>query len=299
MSDLEIQHLSRRALLYFWRDEDIELRLVLLLKTEAALPSVELDTALDLPRGRSGRLCGALARLGITEAVKPGHYKLSRDGAALLAFRTRLGGAGERALDRTEMMQLHRLLRAELPVAAEPAEDIGTPSMERSRQGNGLETWQGRDAEGWAATAPRAIDTLARLVKNGEVSGEDARAARRFQGAFYRAQLDPLKAFDFAKPPGKGSHSAPIVERIEVARDQVWRALTALGGTASPAARAFWYVVGTGLSIDEWSRRERWSNGRPIHHTVARGIVIGALAAHRAHLEVGTTPSQPRGGAGR
>jgi hypothetical protein len=46
-------------------------------------------------------------------------------------------------------------------------------------------------------------------------------------------------------------------------------------------------VIGSGLSIDEWARRERWGNGRSLHHTVARGILIGALAAHRAHVEAG------------
>jgi hypothetical protein len=287
VSDLEVPRLSRRALLFLWGESDVELRLVGLLAGGEARASTDLDQTLGFAHGRAGRLCGALARLGIAECVRPGHYRLARDGTELLALRAQLSGSTGRRLDRIATARLHRLLRAELLPASPPTQDPGTPSAERMRQGDGFETWQGRDPEGWMATAPRAIDTLARMVKSGEVPGEDARAARRFQGAFHRAQLDPLKALDLAKIPAKGSGAAPIGERIEDARDQVWRALTALGGTNSPAARALWYVIGGGLSIDEWARRERWGNGRPLHHTVARGIVIGALAAHRAHVEAG------------
>ncbi|HVJ54920.1 MAG TPA: hypothetical protein VM689_20840 [Aliidongia sp.] len=285
MSENEIPRLSRRGLLFLWREGEIELRLVGRLAAEGeGLASTMLDAELGLAHGRAGRLCGAFARLGIAECVRPGHYRLARDGAELLELRARLAETPSARLDRTEVARLNRLLRAERPVATATVEG-GSPSPERLRQGDGFESWQGRDPDGWAAAAPRAIDTLARMVKSGEVPGEDARAARRFQGAFHRAQLDPLKAFDFAKVPVKGSGAPPISERIETARDQVWQALSALGGTGSPAARAIWYVIGTGLSIDEWARRERWGNGRPLHHTVARGIVIGALSALRAHHE--------------
>jgi hypothetical protein len=292
MSDAVLPRLSRRALLYVWTEADVELRLVTVLSERGGVLGIDLDRDLGLAKGAAGRLCGALARIGVTECPRPGLYQLAREGRELVALRARLIASAEdtpaarRALEREEATRLQRLLRAERLYAAQCTEDPGKPSAERARQGDGFEAWEGRDPEGWPASAPRAIDTVARLLDSGDIAGADARAARRFQGAFHRAQLNPLKAVDLAKLPQPRGAGTPIGERIEAAREQAWSALRALGGPTSPAARAIWFVIGGGLSIDEWARRERWGKGRHLHHTVARGIVIGGLAALRAHYEM-------------
>ena len=81
-----------------------------------------------------------------------------------------------------------------------------------------------------------------------------------------------------------GPVSAPvrITDRTLAARENVYRAMDALGGPSSPAGSCVWHVVGCELSIREWALRHGW-NGRRIGHSQAQGILVAALGLLAKH----------------
>jgi hypothetical protein len=133
------------------------------------------------------------------------------------------------------------------------------------------------------ARAARVKDTIARLQSNGTIDAAMVWAARRFQGDFDTAALDPLRAGALERrSPGRSDDSATMA-----ARERVANATQALGGHGSPAALAIWFVVGGGYTIKDWALRQRWGSGGSLNELTARGILIGALAAlqgHYAHI---------------
>ncbi len=129
------------------------------------------------------------------------------------------------------------------------------------------------------ARAARASDTIARLQMNGTIDARLVWAARKFQGDFDSAGLDPLRAAPLERrSKGYGDDTVTMA-----ARERIAGATRALGGHASPAALAIWFVVGGGYSIKDWALRERWGARRALDEHTARGILIGALAALQGH----------------
>jgi hypothetical protein len=62
----------------------------------------------------------------------------------------------------------------------------------------------------------------------------------------------------------------------------VWRALTAVGGIASPAGSCLWHVLGCEWSVRQWAQREGWG-GRRVSEEIASGVLVGALGVLQAH----------------
>jgi hypothetical protein len=70
--------------------------------------------------------------------------------------------------------------------------------------------------------------------------------------------------------------------RVEGAREEVWRAIVAVGGPGSPGGSCLWHVVGCESSLKEWALEQGW-NGRRVSQETASGILIAALAILEAH----------------
>ncbi|HLI12742.1 MAG TPA: hypothetical protein VKY65_14210 [Alphaproteobacteria bacterium] len=143
----------------------------------------------------------------------------------------------------------------------------------------------------------RKIDTVALLVRAGKLddAGKSAAwnerrreavlaAARRFRDDFDRAHLDPLRAADLTRIPGQKTREADAaLAAAEAAKARLWRALGRLGGSGesplgAPLAAAAWFVIGAGLSISDFARRQRWGRGAGMSRKTAEALVVGALA---------------------
>jgi hypothetical protein len=71
-------------------------------------------------------------------------------------------------------------------------------------------------------------------------------------------------------------------QRIEKARELVWRTIRAVGGLDSPGGSCLWHVVGWERSLKEWAHDQGWS-GRRVSQESASGILIAVLGALDAH----------------
>jgi len=136
------------------------------------------------------------------------------------------------------------------------------------------------DEHGRPARPYRAEDTLARMQRQGTITGEMRQAGDDFHAVFMLAQLDPLGAPDLRRVP-QGAREMPASARVLEARRKVWAALTVLGGAASPAGSCVWHVLGCGWTLKDWSLRAGW-NGRTLSPETASGILLGALGALQA-----------------
>ena len=106
-------------------------------------------------------------------------------------------------------------------------------------------------------------------------------AGRKFQRQFILAQLDPLRAPDVRRMPGNGSEADPGDIGL-AAREQVHRALRALGGHDAALGSVAWHVLGCGCSLREWTLRQGW-NGRQLRPEQATGVLIAALDLLAGH----------------
>ena len=142
------------------------------------------------------------------------------------------------------------------------------------------------DEAGRSARPYRAIDTLVAMERRGTITASMRQAAEDFRARFVAAQLDPLRALDYSRlrdgERGRGNSAVPAALRTESAREDVWRAIVALGGPGSPGGSCVWHVVGWERSIKEWALEQGW-NGRRISQEAASGILVAALGALEAH----------------
>jgi hypothetical protein len=169
---------------------------------------------------------------------------------------------------------------------ARPHDPAG-PTPERFRHGpvERLERAIG-DSAGRPSRPYRAVDTLAVMQRRGSITAGMRQAGEDFRARFAQAQLDPLRALDLSRlrlgdksplPDGEGPGL-----RIEAARANIWRAVQAVGGIASPAGSCLWHVLGWERSVKEWALERGWS-GRRVSQETASGILIAALGALEAH----------------
>jgi hypothetical protein len=143
------------------------------------------------------------------------------------------------------------------------------------------------DESGRPSRPYRAVDTLATMERRGSITAGMRQAGEDFRTRFAIAQLDPLRAPDLSRPresgPSRFAAAGGPSSRIEGARAEVWRAILAAGGIASPAGSCLWHVVGWEQSLKEWALGQGW-NGRRVSQEAASGILIAALGALEMHF---------------
>lgn len=137
------------------------------------------------------------------------------------------------------------------------------------------------DSEGRAGHPHRAYDTLATLFRNGSIDGDELAAGRQFEEAFRLARLDPLHASNPARIKASGPRD--LSDGMVAGREAVARALATLGGYASPAGSAIWWVLGSGHTIREFAQSTQLGGGRSLDEKTAKGLFVGALGVLAAH----------------
>jgi uncharacterized protein DUF6456 len=161
-------------------------------------------------------------------------------------------------------------------------------SAERLRHGSiELTPYTVADVNGRPSRPYRVIDTLAIMERRGSITPSMRQAGEHFRDRFAVAQLDPLRALDLSRlslgdKPTRRGDTAPGL-RVEAARTEVWRAVQALGGIASPAGSCLWHVVGWERPLKEWALQQGWA-GRRVSQETASGILVAALGALEAHF---------------
>ena len=155
-------------------------------------------------------------------------------------------------------------------------DDIMAPAPERWARGEveRLPTTIA-DEQGRPARPYRAPDTVLVMERRGTITSAMRQAAEDFRAIFRAAALDPLRAPDLNRVPRIGRDLTPG-QRGGEAREQVWAAMTALGGIHSPAGSCVWHVVGCEWTLKDWALREGWG-GRPLGLETAAGVLVGAL----------------------
>ena len=148
------------------------------------------------------------------------------------------------------------------------------------------------DPDGRPVTHHRTVDTLGRMLRAGTITPSMHDAARDFQARFTIAALDNVRTTSLVRISG-GGHAADLTDHQVAARENVHRAMTALGGINSPAGSCVWYVVGLQYSVREWAMRQGWG-GRPVHGSQAQGILVAGLGLLAAHCGY-ETPYQKLG----
>ena len=144
-----------------------------------------------------------------------------------------------------------------------------------------LEQVRETDPDGRIVVHHRVVDTLGRMLKAGTITEPMVEAGRKFGRQFTLAQLDPLRAPDIGRIPGNGREADPGDTSL-AAREQVQRALRALGGHDTALGSVAWHVLGTGCSLREWTLRQGW-NGRQLRPEQATGVLIAALDLLAGH----------------
>ena len=137
------------------------------------------------------------------------------------------------------------------------------------------------DAEGRPGHPHRAYDTLATLFRNGSIDADELAAGRSFEEDFRLARLDPLHASNPARIRAGGV--ADLSDGMLAGREKIARAMTALGGYASPAGSALWIVLGGGWTLKDFARSSQLAGGRSLDEKVAKGIFVGALGVLAVH----------------
>jgi hypothetical protein len=162
------------------------------------------------------------------------------------------------------------------------------PTLERRQHGL-VERLEGTigDSAGHPSRPYRAVDTLMIMQRRGSITAGMRQAGEDFRARFARAALDPLRALDpshlrLGERGLRPDNDGPAL-RIEAARGQVWRAIQAVGGIASPGGSCLWHVLGWERSLKEWALEQGWS-GRRVSQESASGILVAALGALEAHF---------------
>jgi hypothetical protein len=133
----------------------------------------------------------------------------------------------------------------------------------------------------------RAVDTLGVMLSNGTITPAMHDAGQVFRAQFQRAALHGVRVASLLRITGTAQPS--LTEAQGIAREQVARALEALGGFDSPCGSIAWHVLGLEISIRDWARRQGWG-GRLMHPAQAQGTLISALGVLAAHYRLEIRP---------
>ena len=123
----------------------------------------------------------------------------------------------------------------------------------------------------------RTVDTLALMLRNRTITGAMHDAGQQFSQDFARAFGSGVASPKLDGMPGGTAPGEMMVERNAGAARAVRQALDAVGGNASPAGSALWFVAGQGLSVRDWALRRGWAD-KPISVHEAKGILVAGLA---------------------
>jgi hypothetical protein len=131
-------------------------------------------------------------------------------------------------------------------------------SVPVSRQGVDRGTIR-RDSETVRLPAPdcevremlRVRSGLARMLREGTITTGMFEAGCDFKMAFDRCGFGRVKTADYSGAGRGGQGSEDRMASLQGARDCVHRYMTLLGGTASVAGKALWWIVGHELAIKD------------------------------------------------
>jgi hypothetical protein len=137
------------------------------------------------------------------------------------------------------------------------------------------------DSAGLIGVPWRAEGLLARLERHGDIGRRERSAGEEFARLFHVAHLDPLKAHDMAAERVVATHRGQ--HSTERARHRIGDALDTLGGLDSLCGSCAWHILGGGITIAEWSLRQRWA-GKRINPTAGKGILIATVDMLARHF---------------
>ena len=117
----------------------------------------------------------------------------------------------------------------------------------------------------------RDVDTLAMMLKRGDIGKVEFEAGRRFQEEFSLAGISGIRGINY-ESFGGGTGPANPTEYAAVCGTSVYRVLERLGGMNCLPGRAVWNVLGLGRTMAEWASAE----GRDVRE--AKGTLVGAIS---------------------
>jgi hypothetical protein len=158
-----------------------------------------------------------------------------------------------------------------------PESDRIDPTPERARH-DPIERLERApfDEHGPDSRPSRVKDRWVRMEAAGSIDAGMRRAAHRFRRDFAVAGLEALRAGPLLRLPRTGRAADPSELRLD-ARQAVWAALEALGGSASPSGSIVWHCVGRDETVKEWALRQSWSGRARLNETAAKGVMLTAL----------------------
>jgi hypothetical protein len=136
---------------------------------------------------------------------------------------------------------------------------------------------------GGARPSARRFDILAALHRRGAISAEMRQAGEDFRSTFRRARLDPLKAQNLMRTAA--SHADGVSFGVFAARENLWRAIGAVGGVHLASGACLWHVLGAEVSLKEWALGYGWS-GHFVSQEAATGVLISALGMLAQHYHL-------------
>jgi len=139
---------------------------------------------------------------------------------------------------------------------------------------------QSTDSQGGVGVPYRVEGLLGRLERHGDIGPGERMAGERFQELFEAAHGGSLCAVDMARSCHAEAAGEP---KGVLAREEVHRALMAMGGHGSASASVAWFILGHQMTLREWSVREGW-NGRAVSPHVTKGLLIATLGILKAHF---------------
>lgn len=167
----------------------------------------------------------------------------------------------------------------------EAAGDLIPPTQERAQHDVIEPVDRIADVDGVISRPLRSIDILAAMERRGAITREMRAAGEEFRSRFHAAHLYGVKAMDLSKPlvSGGSYRHQPARSAEEDARQDVWRAVMAVGGPWSPAGSCLWNCVGWERPLKEWALRRGWGvSGRCVSQEAASGVLIAALGTLEA-----------------
>ena len=155
--------------------------------------------------------------------------------------------------------------------------DYGTPELRKTGQVYETVVVEGDERR----TVRRTSDLMRRMLKSGLITPDEAAAGRKFRAEFDVANLDPVRALPLERVIGTGR--GDISDRTMNARNSIAAAMEALGGHGNISGQCAWWVLGCGMSVEQWCSLKIFGSGRSVSSKHASGIVMGTVGLLAKH----------------